>query len=52
MSRDSKEYSWYMTSGGAYEPIQTLDAIAPMNLIKSVIVPGTVQGYSTVTIIT
>ena len=35
-SRDSKEYSWYMTSGGAYEPIQTLDAIAPMNLIKLV----------------
>ena len=34
MSRDPKEYGWYLTSGGAYEPMQTLDAIAPMNLIK------------------
>ena len=36
MSRDPKEYGWYLTSGGAYEPIQTLDAIAPTNLIKLV----------------
>ena len=36
MSRDPKEYSWYLTSGGAYEPIQALDAVDPMNLIKLV----------------
>ena len=35
MSRDPKN-GWYLTSGGAYEPIQKLDAIAPMNLIKLV----------------
>ena len=35
MSRDPKN-GWYLTSGGAYEPIQILDAIAPMNLIKLV----------------
>ena len=36
MSQNPKEYGWYLTSGGAYEPIQTLDAIAPRNLIKSI----------------
>ena len=36
MSRDPKECSWYLTSGGAYEPIQALDATALMNLIKLV----------------
>ena len=36
MSQDPKEYSWYLTSGGAYEPIQTLDAIVPLSLIKLV----------------
>ena len=36
MSRDPKKYGWYLTSGGAYEPIQTLNAIAPINLIKLV----------------
>ena len=36
MSRNPKEYGWYLTSGGAYEPSQTLHATAPMNLIKLV----------------
>ena len=34
--QDPKEYDWYFSSDGAYEPIQTLVAIAPMNLIKLV----------------
>ena len=36
MSRDPKEYSWYLTSGGAHEPILITDAIAPANLLKFV----------------
>ena len=36
MSQDPKEYGWYLTSGSAYEPIEILDATAPMNLIKLV----------------
>ena len=34
MSEDLKVYSWYLTSGGVYEPIQSMDSIASMNLIK------------------
>ena len=34
MSRDPKEYGWYLISGGAYEPILITDDIAPANLLK------------------
>ena len=36
LSQDPKQYGLYLTCGGAYEPIQILDAIAPMNLITFV----------------
>ena len=36
MSRDPKEYGWYLTTGGAYEPFLKTDAIAPANLLKFV----------------
>ena len=36
MSEDLKVYSLYLTSGGVYEPIQKMDAIASKNLIKLV----------------
>ena len=34
ISLNPKEYGWYLTSGGAYERIQTLDVKAPTDLIK------------------
>ena len=34
MSRDPKEYGWYLTSGGAYEPILITDAIERKKLHK------------------
>ena len=34
MSRDPTMYGWYITNSGRYEPIPTLDEIAPPGLLK------------------
>ena len=36
MPRDSRLYGWYVTSAGQFEPIMTLDDIAPTNLLRFV----------------
>ena len=36
MSRDPRLYGWYVTSTGQFEPIMTLDDIAPANLLRFV----------------
>ena len=36
MSRDPRLYWWYVTSAGEFEPIMTLDDIAPANLLRFV----------------
>ena len=33
MSRDPRLYGWYVTSAEQFEPIMTLDDIAPANLL-------------------
>ena len=36
MSRDPRLYGWYLKSAGQFEPIMTLDDIAPSNLLRFV----------------